>query len=135
MEEHYLSIAELDDQDGECYHFKYNGKLTLQFILDKVNSCCKSKYIIDDYILKSLIDDGYYIYFNDKYYHFVMAIDFKCFELESKGVSGGVFKWKNIPKDQKLNSSVYNISHTGEHMWMDEYSIRCYSHDCDYCNE
>ena len=123
----FISFAILDDQDGLRLHFEFASFPSydsLSEILSDFGIDTSIHFNVHSY--NHLISSGYHIHFYDKYHHFVIASDFLSFELESKGVSGGLFHWSNNPAFR--GSSVHNISDSGDHMWNDNYRIRC---DCD----
>lgn len=136
---HTVSFAELNDQDGVRFHIEYTNKLTYDFLTDifidfGISREVAGRYIIwDEETFETLVENDYFIQFHNKYYHFVVAIDFQRFELESKGVTGGIFEWTHMPEIKNKASVVYNISTTGDHMWNDQYSLKCSG--CFVCND
>ncbi len=134
----YLSFAWLNDQEGDRYNVQYEGTLTYEFVKDIVTLFCDTTVEDEDFVTPAtfavLESDKYFIQFYAKYYHFVMALNFAQFELESKGVAGGVFAWYTPSYEGVELYTDHQIRDTGDHMWSDGNQISCNSLSCDHCH-
>lgn len=117
-----LHFARLNDQEGMRYTIELNDKLTykhtcslIMYFLKSQEYWGKIKTVWDIFAFCTFVQNEYYISFYDKYYHFVVALDYKAFELESKGIPKGLFTWN----DSKPTNYVTQISDTIYHMWND----------------
>lgn len=145
----YFSFAHLDDQKGPQYHVEYREtggypsyenliKLVTDLLEDDFIREIETEYFISNNY-KFLVQNGYHVYFHDKYYHFVCSFHYTSFELESKQMKGGRFYWKDENGVEIYNCNyVYNISETGDHMYLggltSNYFIKCDIPDC-ICKE
>lgn len=139
-----VSFARLDDQEGMQVHLELlPSQVTFRFVTECIAFFCGA-YEMDERwnkkCFKRLERELYVVHMTGKYYHFVAALDYMEFELESKGMGGGVFRWKRHPlsatakhADKVEERIVYNITDTGDHMWYDDYSLRCTQEGCFMC--